>query len=214
MHMSLDYVITDQVSKEEELPTLRFWQWETPTVVVGRFQSLKDEVGDTIQVGEVLVVLNGEGKKENKTEKEEEKRKLEKLEEKSGSEPESKVENKSGKTLATPSTRKLARERGVNIDLVEGTGQGGRVTKQDVNQFSQEDRKPKEKNKRSGSVKKHEKNLKSSNQGKDDYQFDKYGDVERKRINGIRKRIAENVSRSQREIPQATHFDEADVTDL
>ncbi len=37
-----------------------------------------------------------------------------------------------GKALATPAVRRLARDQGINIDTVKGTGIGGRVTKKDV----------------------------------------------------------------------------------
>ena len=41
-----------------------------------------------------------------------------------------------GKTLATPATRRLAREMGVDIGLVNGSGPAGRVTKEDVKAFA------------------------------------------------------------------------------
>ncbi len=44
MHMALDEVITDRVAAGEAPPTLRFWRWEEPSVVIGRFQSVRDEV--------------------------------------------------------------------------------------------------------------------------------------------------------------------------
>lgn len=44
MHMALDEVITDRVATGEAPPTLRFWEWTTPAVVIGRFQSVHDEV--------------------------------------------------------------------------------------------------------------------------------------------------------------------------
>jgi pyruvate dehydrogenase E2 component (dihydrolipoamide acetyltransferase) len=40
-----------------------------------------------------------------------------------------------GRVLATPATRKLARELGVDLKLVAGTGKAGRVTKEDVQRF-------------------------------------------------------------------------------
>jgi len=40
-----------------------------------------------------------------------------------------------GRVLATPATRKLARELGVDLKLVPATGKGGRVTKEDVQRF-------------------------------------------------------------------------------
>ncbi|MDY6766482.1 MAG: lipoate--protein ligase family protein, partial [Candidatus Nanohaloarchaea archaeon] len=44
MHMALDEVITDRVASGEAPPTLRIWEWEAPSVVIGRFQSVRDEV--------------------------------------------------------------------------------------------------------------------------------------------------------------------------
>ncbi|PWK05406.1 dihydrolipoamide acetyltransferase family protein [Tumebacillus permanentifrigoris] len=44
-----------------------------------------------------------------------------------------------GRVLATPATRKLARDLGVDLKLVTGTGKAGRVTKEDVRQFHQGD---------------------------------------------------------------------------
>lgn len=44
MHMALDEVITNKVAAGERPPTLRIWEWETPAVVIGRFQAVRDEV--------------------------------------------------------------------------------------------------------------------------------------------------------------------------
>lgn len=44
MHMALDEVITAKVAAGEAPPTLRFWEWERPAVVIGRFQAVRDEV--------------------------------------------------------------------------------------------------------------------------------------------------------------------------
>jgi lipoate-protein ligase A len=44
MHMALDEVITDEVAAGRRPPTLRIWEWASPAVVIGRFQSLRNEV--------------------------------------------------------------------------------------------------------------------------------------------------------------------------
>ena len=44
LHMALDAVITDEVGAGTRPPTLRIWEWSAPAVVIGRFQSLKNEV--------------------------------------------------------------------------------------------------------------------------------------------------------------------------
>ncbi|ARP86491.1 lipoate--protein ligase family protein [Bordetella genomosp. 9] len=43
-HMALDAVLSDEVAAGRRAPTLRFWEWARPAVVIGRFQSLKNEV--------------------------------------------------------------------------------------------------------------------------------------------------------------------------
>ncbi|MDY6761685.1 MAG: biotin/lipoate A/B protein ligase family protein [Candidatus Nanohaloarchaea archaeon] len=42
--MALDEVITDRVADGEARPTLRFWEWDASSVVIGRFQAVRDEV--------------------------------------------------------------------------------------------------------------------------------------------------------------------------
>lgn len=43
-HMALDDVMLDDVSAGRRPPTLRIWEWARPAVVMGRFQSLRNEV--------------------------------------------------------------------------------------------------------------------------------------------------------------------------
>jgi lipoate-protein ligase A len=44
LHMALDEVLTREVGAGHRPPTLRIWEWATPAVVIGRFQSLRNEV--------------------------------------------------------------------------------------------------------------------------------------------------------------------------
>ncbi|MFD1813894.1 lipoate--protein ligase family protein [Rhodococcus gannanensis] len=44
MHVALDEVITREVASGERGPTLRFWDWDSPLVVIGSFQSVRNEV--------------------------------------------------------------------------------------------------------------------------------------------------------------------------
>jgi len=44
MQMALDQVLTEEVGEGRRGPTLRIWEWERPAVVIGSFQSLKNEV--------------------------------------------------------------------------------------------------------------------------------------------------------------------------
>ncbi|WP_182111574.1 MULTISPECIES: biotin/lipoate A/B protein ligase family protein [unclassified Actinotalea] len=44
MHMALDQVLAEEVGEGRRRPTLRIWEWGAPAVVIGSFQSLRNEV--------------------------------------------------------------------------------------------------------------------------------------------------------------------------
>ncbi len=44
LHLALDQVLTEEVGAGRRGPTLRFWEWNSPAVVIGSFQSLRNEV--------------------------------------------------------------------------------------------------------------------------------------------------------------------------
>lgn len=44
LHMALDEVITAEVAAGRRPPTLRVWEWDSPAVIIGSFQSLRNEV--------------------------------------------------------------------------------------------------------------------------------------------------------------------------
>ncbi|MDW6059049.1 biotin/lipoate A/B protein ligase family protein [Streptomyces sp. FXJ1.4098] len=44
LHMALDEVLTEEVALGQRPPTLRVWEWASPAVIIGSFQSLRNEV--------------------------------------------------------------------------------------------------------------------------------------------------------------------------
>ena len=99
--------------------------------------------------------------------------------------------------LATPATRRLARELGVEISSVKGTGPQGRVTDDDVTRGS------------SGP------SPASSTMSVQQAAPAKPGAKEELvPLRGIRKTIAERLVKSQQTAVQVTHVDEADMTEL
>ncbi|MEU5845604.1 lipoate--protein ligase family protein [Saccharopolyspora shandongensis] len=44
MHMALDQVLAEEVAAGRRAPTLRFWEWAAPAVIIGSFQSVRNEV--------------------------------------------------------------------------------------------------------------------------------------------------------------------------
>lgn len=110
------------------------------------------------------------------------------------------------RTLATPSTRRLARETGVDINGVSGSGLAGRVTREDVMQASGS----------SGGMDIHTPSTGRSTPTipRPAYQGPAGSREERVPLRGIRRKIAENMQMAKHIIPHFTLMDEALVTDL
>jgi len=110
----------------------------------------------------------------------------------------------SAKAHASPSTRRFARELGIDLDLVYGTGAKGRILKEDVKAFT--------KSIMSGE--------KLNNKGAfaipeiPPVDFSKFGLVESKPLSRLRRLSAQNLYRSWITVPHVTQFDEADITEL
>ncbi len=117
-------------------------------------------------------------------------------------------------TPAGPATRRLARELGVALLEVGGTGRGGRVTLDNVKEFVKTERtKGKSGGGTSGSGLSG-KTVADSFAHPNLLDFSKYGEVERKPVSGIRKAIANNLTIAWRTIPMVTQNDLADITHL
>jgi pyruvate dehydrogenase E2 component (dihydrolipoamide acetyltransferase) len=106
---------------------------------------------------------------------------------------------------ASPATRRLARELGVDLHAVIGTAPGGRVSLDDLKSFVRvlpKDRAAAALSPASPVV------------APPLPDFAKYGPIEKKPISGLRKAIARNLSLSWTIAPQVTQHDIADVTEL
>ncbi|ELC0836971.1 pyruvate dehydrogenase complex dihydrolipoyllysine-residue acetyltransferase [Klebsiella michiganensis] len=109
---------------------------------------------------------------------------------------------------ATPLIRRLAREFGVNLAKVKGTGRKGRILREDVQAYVKE------------AVKRAEAAPAATGGGipgmlpwpKVD--FSKFGEVEEVELGRIQKISGANLSRNWVMIPHVTHFDKTDITDL
>ncbi|MDR9425212.1 MAG: dihydrolipoamide acetyltransferase family protein [Marinobacter sp.] len=195
---------------------------EIPANFNGTIDSVEVSEGETIKVGQVLVTYSddeeagsdpeeeeskSEGKEqEEKGEKKERHKKAEKKQEKTendGNEDDNDedTESSSGRPVpAAPATRQLARELHVNLEEVEGSGPGGRVTKEDVEAFS-------EKAASKGSTK-------AGGKSSELPDFSQWGEIRREQLPAIRQAIARNMSQSWSEIPHVMHQSVADITEL
>ncbi len=107
---------------------------------------------------------------------------------------------------ASPSVRRLAREIGVDVNEVHGSGPDGRISQEDV--------------------KEHARRILSSvgtTQTRGSGQpatsvplpdFEKWGPIERQPMSNIRRKTAEHLSRAWMTIPHVTQFDKADITPM
>ena len=116
---------------------------------------------------------------------------------------------------ASPSVRKFARELGVPLDEVKGTGPKGRVTQEDVQAFT--------KAVMSGAASTRAAADRAPAGGGGEglgllpwpkVDFTKFGPVERKDLGRIKKISAANLHRNWVMIPHVTNHDDADITEL
>ena len=128
---------------------------------------------------------------------------------------------RSGPVPATPSTRRLSRELGVDLHAVRGTGPGGRVTDDDVRAavaggapargVPRTDRaaqlEPAATPAPAKPLATHVTEPPLPN-------FEQWGPVERQPLSHLRRTIAERMTLSATVIPHVTHFDRADITEL
>lgn len=175
---------------------------EVPSPRKGKVLKIHKEEGAVAKVGEVLMTIAEEGeevaekppaeKKEEAVEKPAAEKK-EKVAERPKAEerpksvsvvgvlPEEEVE-----VLATPAVRAFAKERGVSLETLKGSGPGGSITKEDV--------------------------LKASK--KEEKVEDIYGPSERIPLRGLRRTIAKHLTLAQKMTAFVTGMDEADITEL
>lgn len=103
-------------------------------------------------------------------------------------------------TPAAPSLRRMARELGIDIHAVTGTGPEGRITEDDIRNYAR-------------SI------ILNSTVGEAGPtvslpDFSRWGEIERKALSGIRRRTAEHVQDAWTSIPHVTQFGSADITAL
>ena len=107
---------------------------------------------------------------------------------------------------ASPSVRRVAREFGVNLAKVHGSGRKGRILKEDVQNY----------------VKEALRILEAGGGGGDalgllpwpEVDFDQFGDTEKQKLTKIKKLTGANLHRNWVRIPHVTQWDDVDVTDL
>jgi pyruvate dehydrogenase E2 component (dihydrolipoamide acetyltransferase) len=194
---------------------------EVPTPVAGVVKELKFKSGEVVKVDSVMLVLEGGGKSASATASVAAQASAPQKPASASSAANSAAANRASSTgstihppvadfkvLATPSTRRLARETGVDLNTLTGSGLAGRVTREDVMAASAA----------GGTA---PSRAASASTSVTAAQFrgtptalSSQGVEERVPLVGIRRKIAENLQRSKAIIPHFTLMDEANVTAL
>jgi pyruvate dehydrogenase E2 component (dihydrolipoamide acetyltransferase) len=190
---------------------------EVPCEISGTITKIHVSAGDRVPVGATLITVEEAGDSVESTPAEAETEEPVKTPEETPavqpSEPEKKAEPKAetpapaapppvaGDPIpAAPATRRLARELGVDLTQISGSGPGGRISQDDVKTHV-----------RSGQSAAPAVSAPTAPALPD---FSKWGSVERQPLSKIRQVIAKNMSVAWSQIPHVTQFDKADVTAL
>jgi len=115
------------------------------------------------------------------------------------------LSSSTGKSHASPSIRRFARELGADLAMISGSGRKGRISKDDVKAYV--------KAALSGTA------ASAGSAGAGIPQvpaqdFSKFGDIDIQPLNRIKRLTATNLHRSWLNVPHVTHSDESDITDL
>jgi pyruvate dehydrogenase E2 component (dihydrolipoamide acetyltransferase) len=183
---------------------------EVPSTFAGRVQELRVRRGDKIKVGQVILTVadsrSAERAPEPAPKPVEPVASVEPVEPEPPARPVLAFPAKSerparpeiGETApAAPSVRALARELGIDVHGVAGSGPAGRITRDDV--------------------KAHAKRLLQSRPAEATAElpdFAEWGEIEREPMSSLRRKTADNMARAWASIPSVTQFDRADITEL
>ncbi|MED1864745.1 dihydrolipoamide acetyltransferase family protein [Fictibacillus nanhaiensis] len=179
---------------------------ELPSPAAGTIKDIKVKEGDVVTVGSVILTIDALAPSSTKEESIESKDQpvVEKIvKAPSNTAFVGAIATLNKRVLAAPYTRKIARENSVDIEQINGTGPGGRVTDQDVYNFMDQPSATETEETPVGSLQ--EKATSST-------QVFSTSDPEEIPFKGRRKQIAKKMVQSLATIPHVTHFEEIDVT--
>ena len=210
--------VGDKVAAEQSLITVEGDKasMEVPAPFAGVVKELKVNVGDKVKTGSLIMIFEVEGAAPAAAPAKQEAAApapAAKAEAPAAA-PAAKAEGKSefaendAYVHATPLIRRLAREFGVNLAKVKGTGRKGRILREDVQAYVKE------------AIKRAETAPAATGGGipgmlpwpKVD--FSKFGEIEEVELGRIQKISGANLSRNWVMIPHVTHFDKTDITEL
>lgn len=197
---------------------------EIPSPVDGTVKEVHAEEGATVIVGDVVITFDAEGYEDAEEEPAAEQPQAEEEAPKAEAKSEAKEDSAGSKPLpeddeetdptkrviAMPAVRKYARENGVSISKVSGSGKNGRVVKEDI-----------DKHMNGGSEAASEAPAASEEKAEAKQEATASAQTQasaqpetREKMKGMRKAIAKAMVNSKHTAPHVTHMDEVVVTDL
>ncbi|NPC56353.1 dihydrolipoyllysine-residue acetyltransferase [Caenimonas soli] len=214
----------DTVKVEQSLLTVESDKasMEIPSSAAGVVKELKVKLGDKVNVGDLIAVLEGgaasapavQGAPAPAPAAPAPSPAAERTPPTAALPPHEPVAPTGQLPHASPSVRKFARELGVPLEEVKGTGPKGRITQEDVQAFTKAVMKGEASTKAAGG--------KAPAGGGEalgllpwpKVDFAKFGPIERKDLSRIKKISGANLHRNWVMIPHVTNHDDADITDL
>jgi pyruvate dehydrogenase E2 component (dihydrolipoamide acetyltransferase) len=197
----------DAVTEEDTILVLESDKasMEIPAEVNGTVTDVSVSSGDEVKTGQLLIKIEISDSTETVEEKHvlsEEGQILKPLEEKTQDttlHPTTETTISTDNVFASPGVRRLARELGINLQIIKGKGPKKRVTKDDLNGYI----------KLQMAI-----SADSIPATQPAIDFSQWGDVEAKKLTKIKQTAGERLQQAWQLIPHVTQFDAADITDL
>ncbi len=198
--IEINVAVGDVVEVEQALITLEGDKatMDVPSPIAGEIKSINVKVGDKISEGDVIMMALSTATASVDTAS----KPVDKAEPAKTTSPAPETTKpQSTDVYAGPAVRRLAHELDINLSKVKGSGNKGRITKEDLKRF-----------------------LSGGGSGGGDFpfklaplpkvDFTKFGETESLALGKIKKATAANMARNWVGIPHVTQFDKADITDM
>ncbi len=190
--------VGDDVAEEDIVATMMTDKAavEISSPVSGKVKSLPGEPGDVVAVGSPLIIFETDAAAASEAPDPEPEQKAQ---EKAGKEPKEQKPKSTApadsktRVMTSPAIRRRAKEAGIDLAEVPGTGTGGRILRADFDEYVEQE---------------------SSGQATATRRRDAEPATREEKVIGLRRVIAERMSAANNEVPHFSYVEEIDVTEL
>ncbi len=215
--------VGDTVEVEDSLVTVESEKasLEVPSEFEGTIKKILVKEGDDVKIGAAIIIIDTASKTEDKSDNDSSEKAGSKTEENPAENVSNNKEKKESTPISpatqqpessnagdttdknipvSPLARKIAREMGVNLQVLASQSDGSRITVDDVKEFAANTIS-------SGNVINSAVNIPVPD-------FSQWGNVRRENLSSIQKITGKNTTFSWQTMPHVTHYDQADITDI